>query len=809
MAAFINTNIASLNAQRNLTTSQSSLQTSLQRLSSGLRINSAKDDAAGLAIASRFTTQIKGLDQAVRNANDGISLAQTGEGALGAISDNLQRIRELSVQASNATNSASDRAAIQLEVKQRLDEIDRTASQTSFNGQKILDGSFGSANFQIGANAGESITVGLSSSMRIASVGATASTTSGTLGSTAVDGNVATGTISNFNFQTAAQSATAGHITLNASTFNFNSTSGTSSSFTITPTDFSQAYVAPSAAKLTSASALTGADFSASGPNAHFDITDHTGTYTVALDGTDWTGNESGMVSAINTQLSAAGSDTVASLDTNGKLVLTAGVTGTSSVGPTISNAGSAIQTAIGAADATASNATAAAGSNGQSAGAATFQVDGTLITLSGNDNTAQKVVDEVNTKMAAAGMTNYSASLSGGKMTITNSGSNTAVAVTNADTNAVAAGITNSSGVAGVTSNGAANLTIDGQSVTLNSNYGGYAGLAAAIQTQMGGSYTVSASSNAITIARTFTGAGSGAINVAGADATAQTDFGIGATATGVAGTAASSAGNASFQVDGHQVNLTTNTNDINGLGVEVTNQLSSFGYTAAAGTGANTGKLVISKTGSTAAVNITGADANSISAGISVATGNTGTSGGSITATDLTINGTSLAGTYSTTQSFVDAINSKVSGVYASITGNSVKLTSATNITTGGTDATTFSLASATATSSTNNNLGQADVSTVAGALDAIQRVDSALSSVNTLRSTFGAIQNRFDSVISSLSATSENLSSARSRIQDADFAAETANLTRGQILQQAGTAMLAQANSLPNGVLSLLRG
>jgi flagellin len=809
MAAFINTNIASLNAQRNLTTSQSSLQTSLQRLSSGLRINSAKDDAAGLAIASRFTTQIKGLDQAVRNANDGISLAQTGEGALGAISDNLQRIRELSVQASNATNSASDRAAIQLEVKQRLDEIDRTASQTSFNGQKILDGSFGSANFQIGANAGESITVGLSSSMRIASVGATASTTSGTLGSTAVDGNVATGAISNFNFQTAAQSATAGHITLNATTYNFNSTSGTSGSFTITPTDFSQAYVAPSAAKLTSASALTGADLSASGTAAHFDITDHTGTYNITLDGTDWTGNESGMVSSINSQLTAAGSDTVASLDTNGKLVLTAGVTGTSSVGPTISNAGAAIQTAIGAADATASNAVATAGSNGQSAGAATFQVDGNLITLSGNDNTAQKVVDEVNTKMAAAGMANYSASLSGGKMTITHSGSNTAVAVTNADTNAVAAGITNSSGVAGVTSNGAANLTIDGQSVTLNSNYGGYAGLAAAIQTQMGGSYSVSASGAAITIARNFSGAGSSAINVAGADATAQTDFGIAATATGVAGTAASSAGNASFQVDGHQVNLTTDTTDINGLATAVQSQLSSFGYTAAAGTGANTGKLVISKTGSTAAVNITGADANSISAGISVATGNTGTSGGSITATDLTINGTSLAGTYSTTQSFVDAINSKVSGVYASITGNSVKLTSATNITTGGTDATTFSLASATATSSTNNNLGQADVSTVAGALDAIQRVDSALSSVNTLRSTFGAIQNRFDSVISSLSATSENLSSARSRIQDADFAAETANLTRGQILQQAGTAMLAQANSLPNGVLSLLRG
>src|SRR5580765_1083340 len=127
MPMTINTNVVSLNAQRNLTTSQSSLATSLQRLSSGLRINSAKDDAAGLAIADRFTTQIRGLTQAARNANDGISLAQTAEGALASVSDNLQRIRELAVQSANATNSASDRASLQLEVSQLTAEIDRVA----------------------------------------------------------------------------------------------------------------------------------------------------------------------------------------------------------------------------------------------------------------------------------------------------------------------------------------------------------------------------------------------------------------------------------------------------------------------------------------------------------------------------------------------------------------------------------------------------------------------------------------------------------------------------------------------------------
>ena len=134
MASIINTNINSITAQRNLAMTQTSLATSMQRLSSGLRINSAKDDAAGLAISERFTTQIRGLNQASRNANDGISLAQTAEGALAEITSNLQRIRELAVQSANSTNSASDRDALNQEVQQRLAEIDRVGAQTSFNG---------------------------------------------------------------------------------------------------------------------------------------------------------------------------------------------------------------------------------------------------------------------------------------------------------------------------------------------------------------------------------------------------------------------------------------------------------------------------------------------------------------------------------------------------------------------------------------------------------------------------------------------------------------------------------------------------
>jgi len=159
MAQVINTNISSLNAQRNLNTSQTSLATSLQRLSSGLRINSAKDDAAGLAISERFTTQIRGLNQATRNANDGISLSQTAEGALGEVSNNLQRIRELAIQSANSTNSASDRAALDAEVQQRLAEVNRVSSQTQFNGLNLLDGTFVNQQFQVGANAGQTIAI--------------------------------------------------------------------------------------------------------------------------------------------------------------------------------------------------------------------------------------------------------------------------------------------------------------------------------------------------------------------------------------------------------------------------------------------------------------------------------------------------------------------------------------------------------------------------------------------------------------------------------------------------------------------------
>ncbi|WP_329809631.1 flagellin [Stenotrophomonas sp. SMYL41] len=196
MAQVINTNTMSLNAQRNLSTSGSSLATTIQRLSSGSRINSAKDDAAGLAISERFGTQIRGTDVAIRNANDGISLAQVAEGSLTEIGNNLQRVRELSVQASNATNSASDRKALQAEVTQLVSEIDRVAKQSDFNGTKLLDGTFSSQLFQVGANAGQAIAIDKTIDAKAGSLGTSTFATGATAALTAsTDGARFSGTV--------------------------------------------------------------------------------------------------------------------------------------------------------------------------------------------------------------------------------------------------------------------------------------------------------------------------------------------------------------------------------------------------------------------------------------------------------------------------------------------------------------------------------------------------------------------------------------------------------------------------------------
>lgn len=484
MPQVINTNIASLNAQRNLNSSQSALQTSLQRLSSGLRINSAKDDAAGLAISERMTAQIRGLNQAARNANDGISLAQTAEGDLVQIGNNLQRLRELSIQSANASNSSSDRAALNAEASQLISEIDRVASNSQFNGVKLLDGSFTSQTFQVGANntANDRVTISSIASAKSASLGQHSLTADGT-----VTGNVV--------------------------------------------------------------AAAT------NGIGAETDLTITT---------------SAGTTSAIS-YAADAGADAIATAINNAA----------NSIGVT----------------ATASNSTTLSGLSG--AGTVTFNLNGQAVSAAVTDkNDLSSVVSAIN-------------------------------------------------GVAGTT----------GVTAT----------------------FTSSSAKNDITLTTT----------------------------------------------DGRNIKLDT--------------------------------------------FAVSGASNESVSFG-----GTTLTEGGTVTAVKTgTISLSSSQGAISTANANADVF------------------------------------ASAGVNNSSFASLAAVDLTTSSNAQNALATIDAALSSVNSSRASLGAYQNRFSSVVASLQTTAENLSASRSRIQDADFAAETAQLTRGQILQQAGTAMLAQANALPQNVLSLLRG
>jgi flagellin len=472
MPQIINTNTASLNTQRNLNVSQSAQSTAIQRLSSGLRINSAKDDAAGLAISERFTAQIRGLNQATRNAQDGISLSQTAEGALGSIGNNLQRMRELSVQSANSTNSASDRAALQQEVSQLVAEIDRVATQTEFNGLKLLDGSFAAQQFQVGANAGQTIAISQISSARTSALG-----------------QFQGFQLTNQAIGTASDTAAAQSVTVNGVTTSLGS-------------------IANDAKALAAAINASGV---------------------------------AGMTATANATAVAAG---------------------TSADGASAS-------------------------------GAATVTVNGVAISVAGVDgNQAQNRVNVVAALNAQSSVTGV---------------------------------------VATDTGSGVSLEAADGRNITVAYAAGGFTGSSVA-------------------------------------------DFGLAAAAT-----------------TGGTISLT---------------------YQAPAG-----------------------------------------------------------------------------------VTGN-VTWTGAFN-------------PGSTAIAATGTAVSALNISTRDGANSAISAIDAALTTINSQRATLGAIQNRFESTISNLQTNSENLAASRSRIQDADFAEETAKLTRAQILQQAGVAMLAQANALPQNVLALLRG
>ena len=742
MPQVINTNFASLNAQRNLGNSQNDLQTSLQRLSSGLRINSAKDDAAGLAISDRFTSQIRGLGQASRNANDAISLAQTAEGALSESGNILQRIRELSVQSANSTNSASDRLSLQSEVNQLVSELDRIASTTSFNGLKLLDGSFTAQTFQVGAEANQTINVTVA--------GATADTLGiNKISTSDVDaGNDINGIQ---NATNSGLAATTTSVLSSAST-----TSGDLATAVIAAQTFS---VTDAAGTVVTYDALVddGSAEIITGVGGLAGVTSATATGVTTLE-----------LEFVGTSLvddGGAGQDGQITFDLNGQAI-TVVANGT----------GTLDDDATAAAVATAINA------NGTLATAGvTAEVTGTSVTISG------VAVDlELDTYAFTDDSTTSSAEvLTADTVAIDTGGPDDSIRKLSEVEILLDTGSSITSTLAGGAS-GLLNITAGGDAATLT-------GL---------GNADISGGNNVA--AQTITINGEAAVDLAIlADSDAETiaaqinqlsdQTGVSATANTTATISnLSTDGVVSFELNGEAISANVTTTDLGTLAAAINDESGKTGITAIISLdGAsidlehNTGEdISIKDFDSSAAVD--GAGETTVSLDVT---------GGVGSATTIESGGANAANRDSTVVG--GEIEFKSTGGYFSVSSDLTELTS--GLFTGSADQ---------LQASENNSVSSIDISTVDGASAAIDIADGALAAVNSIRAELGAVQNRFESTISNLATSIENLSAARSRIQDTDFASETANLTRTQILQQAGVAMLSQANSLPQLVLSLLQ-
>ncbi|MHA7808513.1 MAG: flagellin N-terminal helical domain-containing protein [Marinobacter adhaerens] len=615
MALGINTNVASLSAQNQLGQSQNLSNQALERLSSGLRINSAKDDAAGLAISTRFQSQISGLNVATRNANDGISLAQTAEGALDEITNNLQRIRELAVQSANATNSDSDREALNQEVDQRIAEVNRIASQTSFNGLKVLDGTFGTQAFQVGANAGETISVaGLDS--RGSQLGATISQTSGLAATSLGAGD-------------------AGETSLDVSGLDFSGDITVSSTIGGETIDVAGATYADADAL---AAAIQGEiDTNGNLPDVTVAASDDgnsivfsnasTTDIAATIDISDASGTQVSVTGADVSTTDGSGSTTTVTLFDPSTLDLDSGVTGSFDVTDDSSN---------------------------------TVTVNFSL--AAGTGNTVADLTAAVQAGLDAAGLDNASSDL-----TAADDGSVIELDSDSAITYDIA------------------NITAsDGG--TPNASTGGTISALAAAEEQ--------------TVASRF-------------EAGETTSFSL----------------------------------NVAGEAIEVTDA----------------------------------SNLQDVVAQINGATKDTGVS------------------------AFLSSSGDDI--VFASAKGEDFTASITTDVDGDGTNEVDLTVDSSTDPNS-NVSVNGLDISTRAGSDQALVAVDFAIDQVNQFRSDLGAVQNRFESTIANLSTSVENLSASNSRILDADFAAETAKLSKAQVLQQAGISVLAQANARPQQVLSLLQ-
>ena len=720
MPQIINTNIASLNAQRNLDKSQSSNQQALQRLSSGLRINSAKDDAAGLAISTRFTSQIKGLNVAVRNAGDGIALAQTAEGALGSMNDNLQRIRELAVQSSNATNSDVDRDALQSEVSQLVAEITRTSEETDFNGRKLLDGSF-SATFQVGANAGQTLDVSI------------AELTADKLGSSDQAGVSAQGV---------ANKLENGDLVINGKDIRASVSGDDNLSFA----DAEMSGIAKAAA-INEVSADTGVTATvdenvvigskmAAGGDASAGETVTLNGVAIAIQGTDGTDDA---------DLAATRGSVIAALNAKAE------------------------QTGVTASD------------GGNDGGVILTAADGRNITLTAG---AVNNLGLYGLADADIGATTTETSYAGFTLTAENANTDINISGGNGTGNG---DLANVGLLAGNYSSQTAITSSTEKSVDLGAVPAAVAATAIGLQDGdlVVNGVAIQASSSLDDTASDGTAASSdvasSGIAIAAAINKSSDKTGVTATvnATEVVGSASTVSGNTTdttgaMTLNGVTIAALTSTNDLEKDKAAAISAINEF-----------TGQTGVTASDNGESLTLTAADGRNISF---------------TAATVANLDSFGLGG--------MGSVDAQAKTTYSTVTLDSASAFEVSYGTSGSVGLSDSGFVAGTFGGGEDGQaLADIDIRTFEGAQDALVAVDNAIAQVASQRADLGAIQNRMESTVSNLQITSENLNSANSRIQDADFAAETAELQRTNVLQQAGISVLAQANASGQQVLSLL--
>ncbi|SAK91822.1 flagellin domain-containing protein [Caballeronia ptereochthonis] len=739
----INSNINSLVAQQNLNGTQNALSQAITRLSSGKRINSAADDAAGLAISTGMQTQINGLNQGVSNANDGVSMIQTATSGLSQITSSLQRIRTLAVQASSGGLTADNQASLQQEVQQQIAEVNRIASQTTYNGKSVLDGSAGTVNFQIGANVGQTISLDLSKSVSSANLGtgvvakgSVLSTMTGLsldakTGNAATAGSTATLTSINvladgkggFSFTDQNNQALSSNAV--ASLFGgASATTGTGTSMTLTAqgaltSGATASQTAAIAAIQTANAKVTQGGFAAAGsPLATLAMTSTT-PLKLDLSG-EAAGADATKINSIQVNADGSGGYTYQALDGNGKDItsqvkMSDGTTGSAALATMFSTTAASGSTP----------GTIALSNSGSNALGATDA--GTSATALSGAAAKNYIAPTYQTGYAAAGTKLGALNLDAGKYL---DGTNLAAetAVNPGVGKAIQSIEVLADGKGGYTFQAYSGANGTGSSVDTSTSATSLSSLFTSAPNANGAPATLGLSGGALT-----------------ADATAS--GGLSGINTAAANTSATKLGSVSVNLDASGNPLSSGSAVYSSVDVYADG---NGGYTFAAVKADGTGESTNSA--------INGQAAKLFSVGSATSTG-------------------------------ADAL----SGV--GTLANNPNVTAA---------------ASAITSANTNNQpvkVSDINISTTAGANLAMESIDNALNAVNTIQSSLGAAQNRFTAISTTQQSMSTNLSQAQSQITDANFAQETANLSKAQVLQQAGISVLAQANSLPQQVLKLL--